>query len=64
MIMPDHVPTIEGDPGGAQAFAFAFRLYSGIDPTGEQRREKVKGERVKSLRQRVKSGEVLAGTLA
>jgi len=22
--MPDHVPTIEGDPGGAQAFAFAF----------------------------------------
>ena len=24
MIMPDHVPTIEGDTGGAQAFAFAF----------------------------------------
>jgi|SRR5579871_5431082 len=24
MIMPDHVPRIDGDPGGAQAFAFAF----------------------------------------
>jgi mannonate dehydratase len=24
MIMPDHAPRIEGDPGGAQAFAFAF----------------------------------------
>jgi mannonate dehydratase len=24
MIMPDHVPRIEGDPGGRQAFAFAF----------------------------------------
>ncbi len=24
MIMPDHVPVIEGDTGGAQAFAFAF----------------------------------------
>ncbi|MGH7225400.1 MAG: mannonate dehydratase [Gemmataceae bacterium] len=24
MIMPDHVPRIEGDSGGAQAFAFAF----------------------------------------
>jgi mannonate dehydratase len=24
MIMPDHVPQIEGDAGGAQAFAFAF----------------------------------------
>jgi mannonate dehydratase len=24
MIMPDHVPHIEGDAGGAQAFAFAF----------------------------------------
>jgi mannonate dehydratase len=24
MIMPDHVPHIEGDTGGAQAFAFAF----------------------------------------
>ncbi|MFN7993190.1 MAG: mannonate dehydratase [Bryobacteraceae bacterium] len=24
MLMPDHVPHIEGDPGGRQAFAFAF----------------------------------------
>jgi mannonate dehydratase len=24
MIMPDHVPVIEGDTGGAQAFAFCF----------------------------------------
>jgi mannonate dehydratase len=24
MIMPDHVPSIEGDTGGAQAFAYAF----------------------------------------
>ena len=24
MIMPDHVPRIDGDGGGAQAFAFAF----------------------------------------
>jgi mannonate dehydratase len=24
MIMPDHVPSIEGDAGGAQAFAYAF----------------------------------------
>jgi mannonate dehydratase len=24
MIMPDHVPHIDGDVGGAQAFAFAF----------------------------------------
>jgi mannonate dehydratase len=24
MIMPDHVPHIEGDPGGRQAFAYAF----------------------------------------
>ena len=24
MLMPDHVPHIEGDTGGAQAFAFAF----------------------------------------
>lgn len=24
MLMPDHVPIIEGDPGGRQAFAFAF----------------------------------------
>jgi mannonate dehydratase len=24
MIMPDHAPQIDGDAGGAQAFAFAF----------------------------------------
>jgi mannonate dehydratase len=24
MIMPDHVPQVVGDSGGAQAFAFAF----------------------------------------
>jgi len=24
MIMPDHVPVIEGDPGGQKAFAFCF----------------------------------------
>jgi mannonate dehydratase len=24
MLMPDHVPLIPGDQGGAQAFAFAF----------------------------------------
>src|SRR6184192_723492 len=24
MLMPDHVPKIKGDTGGAQAFAFAF----------------------------------------
>jgi mannonate dehydratase len=24
MIMPDHVPHIDGDRGGTQAFAFAF----------------------------------------
>jgi mannonate dehydratase len=24
MLMPDHVPRIEGDEGGRQAFAFAF----------------------------------------
>jgi mannonate dehydratase len=24
MLMPDHVPQIEGDEGGRQAFAFAF----------------------------------------
>jgi mannonate dehydratase len=24
MIMPDHVPAIEGDAGGKQAFAFCF----------------------------------------
>jgi len=24
MLMPDHVPTIDGDPRGAQAFAYTF----------------------------------------
>ena len=24
MIMPDHVPKIEGDPGGKKAFAYTF----------------------------------------
>ena len=24
MLMPDHVPHVEGDPGGAQAFAYTF----------------------------------------
>jgi mannonate dehydratase len=24
MLMPDHVPVIDGDPGGKQAFAYAF----------------------------------------
>ncbi len=30
MLMPDHVPHIEGDPGGAQAFAFAFGYIRGL----------------------------------
>jgi mannonate dehydratase len=30
MIMPDHVPHIEGDAGGAQAFAFAFGYIQGL----------------------------------
>jgi mannonate dehydratase len=30
MIMPDHVPHIEGDPGGRQAFAFAFGYIRGL----------------------------------
>jgi mannonate dehydratase len=30
MIMPDHVPRIEGDQGGAQAFAFAFGYIQGL----------------------------------
>jgi mannonate dehydratase len=30
MIMPDHVPRIEGDTGGAQAFAFAFGYVQGL----------------------------------
>jgi mannonate dehydratase len=30
MIMPDHVPQIEGDAGGTQAFAFAFGYIQGL----------------------------------
>jgi mannonate dehydratase len=30
MIMPDHVPRIEGDAGGRQAFAFAFGYIRGL----------------------------------
>ena len=30
MLMPDHVPTIEGDTGGHQAFAFAFGYIRGL----------------------------------
>jgi mannonate dehydratase len=30
MIMPDHVPHIEGDAGGRQAFAFAFGYIRGL----------------------------------
>jgi mannonate dehydratase len=30
MLMPDHVPTIEGDTGGRQAFAFAFGYIRGL----------------------------------
>lgn len=30
MLMPDHVPLIEGDPGGRQAFAFAFGYIRGL----------------------------------
>ncbi|MGH9581930.1 MAG: mannonate dehydratase [Bryobacteraceae bacterium] len=30
MIMPDHVPRIEGDTGGRQAFAFAFGYIRGL----------------------------------
>ena len=28
--MPDHVPKIEGDEGGRQAFAFAFGYIRGL----------------------------------
>jgi hypothetical protein len=24
MVMPDHVPRVEGDPGGKKSFAFCF----------------------------------------
>ncbi len=30
MVMPDHVPKIEGDPGGLQAFAFAFGYFKAL----------------------------------
>jgi mannonate dehydratase len=30
MLMPDHVPHIDGDAGGAQAFAFAFGYIRGL----------------------------------
>lgn len=30
MLMPDHVPVIEGDPGGRQAFAFAYGYIRGL----------------------------------
>jgi mannonate dehydratase len=30
MLMPDHAPVIEGDPGGRQAFAFAFGYMRGL----------------------------------
>ena len=30
MLMPDHVPTIEGDTGGRQAFAFAYGYIRGL----------------------------------
>ena len=30
MIMPDHVPQIEGDADRAQAFAFAFGYIQGL----------------------------------
>lgn len=30
MLMPDHVPVIEGDMGGRQAFAFAFGYIRGL----------------------------------
>ena len=30
MIMPDHAPRIDGDAGGAQAFAFAFGYIQGL----------------------------------
>ena len=30
MLMPDHVPVIQGDEGGRQAFAFAFGNIRGL----------------------------------
>jgi len=30
LLMPDHVPVIEGDKGGLQAFAFAYGYIRGL----------------------------------
>ncbi len=30
MLMPDHVPAIEGDEGGKRAFAFGFGYIRGL----------------------------------
>jgi len=30
MLMPDHVPHIKGDPGGLQAFAYAFGYINAL----------------------------------
>jgi mannonate dehydratase len=30
MLMPDHVPIIQGDNGGRQAFAFAYGYIRGL----------------------------------
>ena len=39
MIMPDHVPHVDGDAGGAQAFAFAFGYIQAlIEAVQKQRR--------------------------
>jgi mannonate dehydratase len=38
MIMPDHVPRIEGDTGGAQAFAFAFGYIQALIQAVENER--------------------------
>ncbi len=35
MLMPDHVPVIEGDTGGRQAFAFAFGYIRGLMQAAE-----------------------------
>ncbi len=34
MMMPDHVPKIDGDAGDAQGFAFALRVHQGVDRGG------------------------------
>jgi mannonate dehydratase len=38
MIMPDHVPHIAGDSGGAQAFAYAFGYIQALIQTVENER--------------------------